>query len=705
MNEPDNVVFLKGRAEPDPDTVLEGELVDGPPDDEDEEEGGYYPNPIVEHAQYLAAGVVVVSRNTWRSRSTSTYDRMMDAAAAVGDHEKALEWEKRRAEFQNSRHARRFDWIELPARMAGALPMIALVAVGGTLLFGILLAIATKDVRQIVAPILWIAAAVHLFVVIVTYAWLPALLIGIIGAGWGLWRLGINAAENGDIDWLASSADPDIDIEIDETTIARALGALRIQQITAHLKEGLPFQFIVTARRDGRGTHAVLRLPAGVTADQIGRRRAQLATGLYRAAKETWPTTGDEAGILDLWIADKGALAEGAGPHPLLDEGFVDYFKGVPLGKILRGDPIAAPMAGRNSIVGGMPDQGKSSAARVMLMGALLDPTVEGRVWVPDSNYDFEVFKPRLSRYEMGADDETIEKIRDDLRELYEEIQTRGELLVKHKEPEVTRKVANTVRGLHPIVGLLEEAHVAMNHPEFGKEIRWLAVEIVKLGRKRAIHLIVSTQAPTKDSMPRDVTRNCSNGIAFAVGDHVANDALLGQGAYSAGHRATDLIPGTDKGTALCKGLSGQRSEMVQIYFLSVRHEADQVTPLIERSLAEIARRGRAVPGTGRARPARRKQDALADIAAVLDIAAQQGEEKITVAALAHRLKELAPDWPGYQIFGTQIADQIIEKFETTGIKVITTGKGKTEISQAAFHKAVQALPADEREDGWEVTS
>jgi hypothetical protein len=32
--------------------------------------------------------------------------------------------------------------------------------------------------------------------------------------------------------------------------------------------------------------------------------------------------------------------------------------------------------------------------------------------------------------------------------------------------------------------------------------------------------------------MPRDVTRNCSNGIAFAVGDHVANDALLGQGAY-----------------------------------------------------------------------------------------------------------------------------------------------------------------------------
>ena len=84
----------------------------------------------------------------------------------------------------------------------------------------------------------------------------------------------------------------------------------------------------------------------------------------------------------------------------------------------------------------------------------------------------------------------------------------------------------------------------------------------MKLDRKRGIHLIVSTQAPTKDSMPRDVTRNCSNGIAFAVGDHVANDALLGQGAYAGGHRATELIPGTDRGTALSRGSpgSGRRS-------------------------------------------------------------------------------------------------------------------------------------------------
>ena len=155
----------------------------------------------------------------------------------------------------------------------------------------------------------------------------------------------------------------------------------------------------------------------------------------------------------------------------------------------------------------------------------------------------------------MGAEDECIRQILDDLRELKAEVQERGRLLIEHGVPAVTRELPSAGVGLHPLACLLEEAYVAIQHPEYGKEIGGLLVDIVKLGRKRAIHLVVSTQAPTKDSMPRDVTRNCSNGIAFAVGDHVANDALLGQGAYSAGHRATELIPGTDRAKTVTEGL------------------------------------------------------------------------------------------------------------------------------------------------------
>ncbi|HWC83588.1 MAG TPA: hypothetical protein VG756_26835 [Pseudonocardiaceae bacterium] len=256
-----------------------------------------------------------------------------------------------------------------------------------------------------------------------------------------------------------------------------------------------------------------------------------------------------------------------------------------------------------------------------------------------------------------------------DLRELHAEVQRRGNLLIDHEEPAVTRDLANKVAGLHPLFALLEEAHVAIQHKVYGAEISQLLIDIVRLGRKRGIHMLVSTQAPTKDSMPRDVTRNCSNGIAFAVGDHVANDALLGQGAYAAGHRATELIPGTDRGTAVVKGFTGQRSEIVQVYFLDVARDNDQVTPLIERAMAAIAKRGKGVPGGNRPHPTRQiatTRDLLEDLDAVL------GTEPVGVADVPALLRELAPDWGPYrELNGVSLRELLGREH---GIKVPSTG-------------------------------
>lgn len=506
---------------------------------------------------------------------------------------------------------------------------------------------------------------------------------------WSLWREGKRAADPPM--WLRTSADGD-DIEIDETTIAKALDALRIPQISTYLKAGTPLQFLTPARVDGRGTHAVIRLPMGVPAEKISKRRADLATGLHRLATEVWPTTGGEAGILDLWIADKGALAEGAGPYPLLTEGVVDVFKGVPFGRNLRGVPMIAPLMERNTICGGMPGQGKSSAARVIMVGAALDVTAELRIWVPDANFDFECFRPRCSRYVMGAEHADIEQILEDLRELHAEVQRRGQLLVRYEIPAVTREFASRDVGLHPLFCLLEEAHVAFQHPVYGGEIAKLFVDIVRLGRKRGIHMLPSTQAPTKDSMPRDVTRNCSNGIAFAVGDHVANDGLLGQGAYKAGHRATELIPGVDRGTAVVKGFSGQRSDIVQVYFLDVEKGNDQVTPIIERSLAAIARRGRGVPGTGvSSATLMLERDLLEDLDAVL------GVEPLPIADVPPLLAAHAPDWQPYRsLTGKALRERLAEQY---AVKVPST-RNRWPLDPEVVRSALAERDRSEREVG-----
>ena len=219
-----------------------------------------------------------------------------------------------------------------------------------------------------------------------------------------------------------------------------------------------------------------------------------------------------------------------------------------------------------------MPGQGKSSAARVIMAGAALDPTAELRIWVPDANFDFEAFAPRCSRYVMGAEDDQIAADPAmTCANCTPKCRPAASCSSDHESPRSPASWPSPDVGLHPLVCAAGRGPRRDPAPRStARRSPQLLIDIVKLGRKRGIHLIVSTQAPTKDSMPRDVTRNCSNGIAFAVGDHVANDALLGQGAYASGHRATELIPGTDKGTALVKGFTGERSDIVQVYFLDV---------------------------------------------------------------------------------------------------------------------------------------
>jgi S-DNA-T family DNA segregation ATPase FtsK/SpoIIIE len=624
------------------------------------------------------------ARRAWDGSTLGVYRRQIRAAEAVGDHVRLGEWAERMEQIKQNRYDRLRD---LPT-LVGGIARVAVGVIAGmvllTLLTGAFVQLSgagefTNFITTILDVIRWVFTAFAL-------TWTPLVLSLPFWLLLGAWREGRRRG-NGP-KWLATAGEADTDVTIDETTIARALGALRVPQITSYLKEGLPLQFLTPARVDGRGTHAVLRLPAGVTAEKIARRRGDLATGLHRLAKEVWPTTGTEAGILDLWVADKGALAEGAGAYPLLAGGVVDVFKGVPFGKNLRGAPVQCPLMERNTITGGMPGQGKSSAARVMMAGAALDPSAELRIWVPDANFDFEAFRPRCSRYVMGAEDEKIEEILAHLRELHAEVQARGDLLVRYETPAVTRELASRNIGLHPLFCLLEEAHVAIQHPKFGAEIAKLLVDIVRLGRKRGIHVLVSTQAPTKDSMPRDVTRNCSNGVAFAVGDHVANDALLGQGAYTAGHRATELIPGTDRGTAVVKGFSGQRSDIVQVYYLDVAKENDQVTPIIDRAMAAIEERGR-VPG-GVAPAIEASRDLLEDLDAVL------GDDPVPVADLPALLAQLAPRWLPYrQLTGKALRERLAAEY---GVKVPSTGN-KWPVDPVTVRDSLAARATEDLDD------
>jgi S-DNA-T family DNA segregation ATPase FtsK/SpoIIIE len=159
--------------------------------------------------------------------------------------------------------------------------------------------------------------------------------------------------------WLHRPDRADADSWIDERMISQALAHLGIGPLDRFFKAAGELVYTVPARVDGDGTYAQIRLPMGVTADMVAAKRTTLAANLGRAALETWPTQGEEAGVLDLWVADKGKLGAGAGPWPLLHDGTVDVFEGVPLGKSQRGAVIYAPLPEANYLIGGRPGRAR----------------------------------------------------------------------------------------------------------------------------------------------------------------------------------------------------------------------------------------------------------------------------------------------------------------------------------------------------------
>jgi S-DNA-T family DNA segregation ATPase FtsK/SpoIIIE len=472
--------------------------------------------------------------------------------------------------------------------------------------------------------------------------------------------------------WLVRPDREDADSWIDERMISRALAHLGIAPLNRFFKDGGELVYTVPARKDGDGTYAQIRLPLGVTADMVAAQRPKLAANLGRAALEVWPTKGEEDGILDLWAADKGTLGGGAGDWPLLHDGQVDLFEGVPFGLTQRGLVINAPLIGASWLVGGRPGQGKTSVVRTLLLGAALDPTAELWVFVMGESPDFDPLTPRLSRYRMGMDDAVAEAAVQALDDLSAEMERRGQILGAQpgRPPKVSRKLTDRRGlGLHPLVVAIDECHELFQHPKYGKRAAELAVRVIKRGRKYGIVLLLATQSPTKDSIPREITRNIACGGAFSVADHVANDGLLGSGKYHAGIRATDLRMHTDRGTCVAVGVTDATFELVRTFYVPFEDGIDDVTPVVDRAMAILADTGRAVDVPDPTEIEAAPVDHLADIAEVM-----RGERRMRTQVVLTRLAELDPtDYEGWSFtdLAAALAEHGITPRKSDGVKVV----------------------------------
>jgi S-DNA-T family DNA segregation ATPase FtsK/SpoIIIE len=586
---------------------------------------------VVRNGLYVIGGARIVTRRAWHGRTAAVHQRMIAAAVAAGDVAAVADWQDKADRFRQARHARRMQLITGAPDMARAVVTGAAVTEGVLLAAGVAMALSDGGhLSDVIAPTMGAVDLISTVATIVAVVWGPALAL----APWlvvaGLWAVGRH--QGAAPAWAMPAGESDKrDVVPDEGAILDALRNLGIAPLNKAFKEGWQPRWVSPTVRLGNGWHSQLQLPLGVTVEMVNGRKDVLAHNLLRKPVEVWPTEpGSQPGVLDLWVADQGSLSGKVPAWPLLSDGEADYFKGVPVGVSQRGEPVWGKLMASNYMVGGIMGSGKSSLVVALLLGAMLDRLVDIEVYVMAYNVDYDPMKPRLRTLVKGDDDEQVEAALKALRALRDEVTLRGKLLdeLGGDEVRLTRAIAERDPRMRPKVVVFDECHELFEHKKYGAEAAELAVKVMKKARKVGITLVWVTVSPTASSIPKDVTRNTSHRVAFAVGDHVANDGLLGTGKHRAGITATTLNPAENVGTALTVGFTRNPFELVRAYYVRKDSKTDEISPVVVRA---VALRDGMTPTSV---PAGEPADHLADILAVLG-----SDERVRTPEVLHRLK------------------------------------------------------------------
>ena len=443
----------------------------------------------------------------------------------------------------------------------------------------------------------------------------------------------------------------DPDPWIDERMITTALATLNIAPLNRFFKNGGQLIYTIPARRDGHGTAVQVRMPLGTKASDVIARKELLAANLGRLDVETWPAVGPQANILDLWIADQGALDGPPPPWPLLHQGTVDVYDGVPWGITIRGEPITAPLIGTNWLFGALAGQGKTATMRLLALGVALDLTTEIRIINFKPSGDWNAFAPRANVLLVGMGTDVITACAHQLDWLVNDMQRRAETLETHapganKVPK--HLAARKDLGLHPLFLFIDEVHVLFGDEQVGGKTGRASVAmktLLNMARAFNIHLLIATQRPDDRTLPAEIRDRYGMRACLHVGNEATNDMILGKPAFADGGRATDLRYNIDRGTCVVNSGFGTNTKytVVRTHYVSAHdpetHTPDQITPIITRALHLMAKQGRAAhPAPENTTDEPTPVDHLANIHQVL-----HGERRVRTQVVLTRLAELNP--------------------------------------------------------------
>ncbi|MFI6855946.1 FtsK/SpoIIIE domain-containing protein [Streptomyces sp. NPDC050416] len=600
---------------------------------------------VARHSLYTVNGGRIVARRTWDGRTGSRYERYMRAAEAAGNMELAAEWEERLQRFRDARHRRRMDLLHSPMDMAKGAAVGAGMSVGLLIALGVVMALNTKQVGDVITPLSATIEFIGTLMRIVQIVWGPAITIGPFLALLALWAVG--RKQQAAPQWaLPANVRSGEGEPITPSIVVKALRDLGIAPLKNAIKEmgDAGASMLGPIRIAGCGVEVDVTLPSGVATNEVQKRRRKLAENLTRHEHEVFITIPEAARTVRLWIADSGALDEPIGPSPLVtDETMAaDYKKGkAPWGQDLRGDAAELSLYQRHVLVTGLSNQGKTAALRALALWLALDRSVQ--FWIADLKGigDWAMFDGIAQVLIEGPSDDHVIQATEMVEDAVEEMNRRIE--AQRQDPTVV---------FPPLIVLVDEAQLAFMCPVVGEDKRpyggskatsryFMAVrKLHNQGRAVDVLMWQGTQDPTDQNLPKLVREGAHTRASLVLGTESQSRMALGDKAVNGGAAPHLLRQGLDKGTLVVAsdGIdipAGQPSITVRTHFID------------DEPAAEIAQRAKALRDgvtTLRVVDQGEERDALADVAAVIG-----DEARLRTNEVLKRLHALDP-----KVYGDQ---------------------------------------------------
>jgi S-DNA-T family DNA segregation ATPase FtsK/SpoIIIE len=373
-------------------------------------------------------------------------------------------------------------------------------------------------------------------------------------------------------------------------------------------------RLVERAHRVGAGWAITIDLPATRKAADVVKNREALASALavdeVQLLVERVRGNGGHAGRVAMWVADADPYATPPQRTPLLDVACWDAWRPVPFGRDARDRRITLPLVWTSLLVGAIPRQGKTFAARLAAAGLILGPHT--RLYIADfkAGKDWDAAAQVAHRFLSGDEPAHVLTLAAWLVELVTEVQGRYRRMRElHNdvcpESKVTPAMSRDPSLNMPITGIfIDEVQVPLEERTpidvqgktipagqyIGELLTWLA----KKGPAAGIVLVLATQRPDTKTIPSALRAVLGSRFALRVMDWRDSNIILGEQMNTRGWDSSRLLP-SHKGVGILRP-DGETAAGADVLAMMVR--TDYMPNNDWTTLCERGRALRAAAGT-----------------------------------------------------------------------------------------------------------